>query len=289
MSELTPIAFPAAQIKVYGSKILVGTPWQKQVCPITALCTAMVTDTRRCASALHWGDAFVAHSRNTLGDLFLNSNCEWMLMVDDDMVIPFGNAQYYRHLTGMNLPEPFASFHTIDRLLSHKKTLVGALYFGRQGVPGKTNGVYAECVTNPQEAAFAHKGPHNMIKPTKWVGTGCMMVHRSVLEDIEKKFPRLARGPQKKGGHWFTSCEASLLDQLEKLQTQMLTGPLDGQKAYKAVEFISNMLAQAKAENPNMEAGEDVSFCLRAAAAGHLPYVDLGLVCGHAGLAIFGL
>ena len=34
--------------------------------------------------------------------------------------------------------------------------------------------------------------------------------------------------------------------------------------------------------------GEDVTFCIRAAAAGHQPHVDLGLICGHQGSKIYG-
>lgn len=281
------IAQPAASIKVYGSKILIGTPWYKSACPLTAFCVTQLTDSRRCASTLHWGDAFVAHSRNTLGDVLLNSKCEWMLMIDDDMVVPFGNANWFRWATGMNLPEPFASFNAIDRLLSHGKSLVGALYFGRQGDPKKSGAVYAEAAMNQQEAIYARKGPYNLIKPVRWVGTGCVLVHRTVFEDIGKKFPRLARSPGK-CGNYFTSCEASLIDQLELLQGQLLTGPLDGTKAYKAVEGINAMVALAKAEN-TLGDGEDVSFCKRAAAAGHLPHIDMGLVCGHIGNACFGI
>ena len=33
--------------------------------------------------------------------------------------------------------------------------------------------------------------------------------------------------------------------------------------------------------------GEDVSFCLRAQAAGHVPHVDLGLRCGHVGNYVY--
>lgn len=281
------IAHPAVSIKTYGSKILIGMPWYKSVCPRTAFSVAQLTDSRRTASALHFGDAYVVHTRNSLGDLFLSSKCEWMLMVDDDTICPFGNARWFRVNTGMNIPEPFASFHTIDRLLSHGKTLVGALYFGRQGTPGKTGAVYAEAAMNAQEAEYAHRGPYNLIKPTRWVGTGCMMIHRSVFEDIEKKFPRLAR-QNGKGGNYFTSTEASLLDRLELLKTQMLNGPLDGQKAYKAVEGVVSALAVAKSEN-TLGFGEDVSFCARATASGHMPHIDMGLICGHVGEICFGL
>lgn len=113
-----------------------------------------------------------------------------------------------------------------------------------------------------------------------------MLIHRSVFEDIEKRFPRIARGPDKKGGQWFTSSEVSLVDQMEKAK-EALEGPLTGEKAYKALQLLEAATASAKTEN-NLGCGEDVSFCLRAKAAGHQPYVDMGLVCGHLGHCVYG-
>src|ERR1035437_8639863 len=181
-------------------------------------------------------------------------------------------------------PEKFLAWNAIDRLMSHKKSLVGALYFGRHplGPP-----VYNEAGMSPQEAEYARRGPYDLVKPTRWVGTGCMLVHRSVFEDIEKKFPRLSRGLDKRGGNWFTSTEASVLGQLQALQDQLQLGPLDGGKAYKALDGVTSILSRAQAEN-SLGFGEDVSFCLRASASGHQPHVDMGLICGHLGTFCFG-
>lgn len=234
---------------------------------------------------LNFGDAFVAHSRNSCADVFLASSCDWFLTIDDDMVVPFGNATWFKAHTGFtDFPEKFLAWNAIDRLMSHNKSLVGALYFGRHqhGPP-----VYNEAGMSPPEAEYARKGPYDLIKPTRWVGTGCMLIHRLVFEDIEKKFPRLSRGPDKKGGNWFTSTEASMLQELQVLQDRLQSGPLDGSKAYTALDGINAVLARARAEN-SLGFGEDVSFCLRASAAGHQPYVDMGLLCGHLGTFCFG-
>jgi len=167
--------------------------------------------------------------------------------------------------------------------MSHGKTLVGALYFARHkhGPP-----VYGEGAL-PEEARYARSGPHDLAKPTRWVGTGCLLSHRSVFEDIEKRFPRLARGADKKGGNWFTSTEASLLQRVEAVYAGLSSGPLTGDHAYKALTGLTEALAAAKAENP-LGCGEDVSFCSRAAAAGHVPHVDMGLICGHLGNCVYG-
>lgn len=276
---------PPDSVTLYQRKVMVVLPWWKQVSPITAFCVAQLIDRRRTSSMLNFGDAFVAHSRNSCVDVFLESPCEWYFTIDDDMVIPFGNSAWFKAHTGFtDFPEEYLRMNALDRLMSHKKSLVGALYFGRhqEGPP-----VYNEGGASPQEAAFARKAPHNLIKPTKWVGTGCMLVHRSVFEDIERKFPRLARGLEGRGGNWFTSTEASMVGQVQHLRDALQSGPLDGNKAYSAMAGLEEIVARANSEN-TLGFGEDVSFCLRAAAAGHQPHVDMGLVCGHLGHFCFG-
>ena len=184
---------PSAEaVVVYHKKVMVVLPWWKQVSPITAFCVAQLIDRRRTSSMLNFGDAFIAHSRNSCVDIFLQSPCDWYLTIDDDMIVPFGNAKWFQAHTGFDdFPEKFLGLNAIDRLMSHKKSLVGALYFGRHrnGPP-----VYNEGGASAEEAAYARRAPYDLVKPTRWVGTGCMLVHRSVFEDIEKKFPRLARG-----------------------------------------------------------------------------------------------
>lgn len=274
------ISHPAPAFVSYGKKILVGLPWQKITNPVTAFCVSRLVDSRRCACTLNFGDAFVAHTRNSIGDTFLASDLEWLLMVDDDMVLPIGSAEVFRAYTGFDFPEKFMSMHVIDRLMSHGKTLVGALYFGRQSLGSPA--VFNEAAANKLVGEQFRKCPKDELRQTRWVGTGCMLIHRKVFEDIEKKFPRLARGGDKKGGHWFTSCEAGLLDRLEGLRDGFRGKQLDGQSAYTLLAELEKSLALAKQEN-TLGYGEDVSFCMRAAAAGHPAFVDLGLRCGHLG------
>jgi len=274
------ISHPPTAFVSYGKKILIGLPWQKITNPITAFCVSRLADSRRCATTLNFGDAFVAHTRNSIGDTFLASDLEWLLMIDDDMVPPIGSAEVFRAYTGFDFPEEFMSMHTIDRLMSHGKTLVGALYYGRQSMTSPA--VFNEGAAQKLISDQFRRGPYDSIRQTRWVGTGCILIHRKVFEDIEKKFPRLARGSNKKGGNWFTSCEAGLLDRLEALRDSFRGKQLDGQSAYTLMEGLEKSLALAQQEN-TLGCGEDVAFALRAAAAGHPSYVDLGLRCGHLG------
>lgn len=274
---------PLSTLTVLQKKVMLVLPWLKHTNPLTAFCAMQLADRRRTSTMLNFGDAFVAHSRNSCADHFLQSNMEWMLTIDDDMVIPFGSKNWFNAHTGFNLPDKFAGLNAVDRLLSHGKTLVGALYFGRHAKGGP---VYNEA-SRPDEAEYARRAPHDLIKPTRWVGTGCMLIHRSVYEDIEKKFPRLGRGANKMGGQWFSSSEHTSMDWIDRTRQMLSEGPMDGRKAMKAFEMLEQASAEAK-KNSSLAMGEDVQFCIRAKESGHQPFVDMGLVCGHMGHTIFG-
>lgn len=259
-----------------GRSVYIALPWYKTTNPRTAFSLMAMLDRRRMAVSLDFGDAFVAHSRNKLADGFLRTNFEWMLMVDDDNVPPFGNAALYNSFTGFNLPEKFAGMNGIDRLLSHNKTLIGGLYRGRWE---HSRPIFAE---GPSVEKWIESGPKDEIRPTKWVGFGFLLMHRSVLLDIEARFPHLARKSDGTGGNWFTSSEhdlrhavKSLLDSTEELSTGEM-------------RELLRMAMQTSDRNSNLGVGEDVQLCRRAFQAGHQCYVDTGLIVGHLGEFCFG-
>src|SRR5712664_356833 len=165
---LPVVAHPPQSVRIFDKRVMIVMPWLKHVSPITSFCVAQLMDKRRTSSMLNFGDAFVAHSRNNCADIFLETNLEWMICIDDDMVVPFGNANWFNAHTGWNIAEPFASFNAIDRLLSHNKTLVGALYFAKySGGPA----VYGEGNADVKTQDLARTCPQNLLRPTRWVGT----------------------------------------------------------------------------------------------------------------------
>lgn len=264
-----------------NKKVCICLPWYKSTAPRTSFSVTALCDRKKTAVMLDFGDAFIAHSRNKLADNFLKSNMEWMLTIDDDMVVPFGNAKLFNSFTGFNIPEEFAGRNTIDRLLSHGKTLVGGLYFGRW-VNGKP--VYAEGGESKQEEDFARQGPHDLLKPTRWVGTGCMLIHRTVFTDIEKTFPHLARNNKGVAGQWFTSSEHDTVHAVSEALKLL-------EDSHDNVSLVHKILLDARRKSnkfSGMGVGEDVVFCHRAAQSGHPAYVDLGLLCGHTGDFCFG-
>lgn len=259
------------------SRVLVIMPWYKAVTPMTSLCVAQLADKRRVGLMQNSGDAFVAHTRNACIREFLKTDYEYSLWIDDDMVVPCGIPKWFRAHTGWSkFPDPFASFNAIDRLLSHNKSIVGGLYFGR--APGGPP-VYAEGMSFKPEAEYARKAPYDLIKPTNWVGFGCVLIHRSVFEDIVKRYPRLDQ-------HWCTSSEHTLVESVERTIRMLENGPMTGEKALCAYEMLSAAEKQMRAIS-NLGVGEDVILCRRARESGHQVYIDMGLVCGHVGHKVY--
>jgi hypothetical protein len=266
--------------------IMIAMPWYKSTNPLTAFSVMGLIDRSRTAVCMNFGDAFIVHSRNTLADMFLQSKLEWMLTIDDDMVVPFGNGKWLNSYGGFDIPKPFCDFNTIDRLMSHDKTLVGALYFGRWRSGGP---MFAEGMRNGPLTAYARKGPYDKLLKTKWVGTGCMLIHRSVFLDIEKKFPSLARNRENgtRGGNWFTSSEHEISNAVNASVKMLEEKPGDPETAINVLQRLLSAQNQSK-DNSSLGTGEDVIFCNRARVSGHQPHVDLGLVCGHVGSDVFG-
>lgn len=274
----------SAEAQWDGKRVIMLLPFYKTTSPLTSFCLMGLLDKAKVSVIMSFGDAFIAHSRNKLAYQFLKTNVEYAFWVDDDMLIPFGNPEWFNAYTGFNLPPRFAGMHALNRLMSHNKTIVGGTYFGRRwgGRP-----VYSEGASQKDEADFARRGPVDRIKPTRWVGTGALLTHRQVFLDIEKKFPELAR-INDNPGHWFTSSEHDLL----QASTEALDILNDERVAEKArLNQVRELLHKGRYHSmahSKLGMGEDVQFCIRAAQAGHQPYVDLGLYCGHVGQYCYG-
>lgn len=264
-------------VLIENRQVMLALPWYKTTNPRTAFALMSMMDRKRMAVSLDFGDAFVAHARNKLADHFLRSKHEWCLFVDDDNIPPFGNAALYNSFTGFNLPDKFAGMHGIDRLLSHGKTLIGGMYRGRwaHGKP-----IFSE---GPGLEKWIEGGPRDEIRPTKWVGFGWVLVHRTVFTDIEKKFPALARGPDGKGGNWFSSSEHDLVRAVGAALKSLDDGTTPENLRIELEQGL-----RLSHHNSNLGVGEDVQFCRRAAQAGHQTFIDLGCIVGHLGEACYG-
>lgn len=274
-----------------GRKVCLLLPFYKSTHPVTAFSLLGMVDRTKIGVIMNFGDAFIAHVRNTLAKQFLDSGIEWAMMVDDDMIVPWGNAAWFNRMTGFNLPDKFAGLHAASRLLSHGKTLVGSLYFGRNRA-GKP--MYAEGMASADQTKWLRaNAPLDQVQPTKWVGTGCILIHRDVFTDIEKKFPQLARDPNRKdvvggSGHWFSSSEHDIVEETQRAIEILNDHAMPETARIDRAAKLLHTARQRSKINSALGTGEDVQFCVRAAQAGHQPHVDLGLLCGHIGSQCFG-
>lgn len=267
-----------------GRKVLIALPWYRAACPLTTFSLLAMMDRSRYAVSLNFGDAFVTHARNKLATQFINSKLDWMWTVDDDMIFPWGDAHWFNQHTGLGLPEKFASFHALDRLMSAGKTLIGVTYFGRaEDRPP----VFADGLAMNQE--LLRRGPRDEVRPVKWVGTGGMLTHRSVFLDIEKKFPHLSREENHGIGQYYTSSEHDLhlaIDEVLRICEDADRNDGGGVGA----KTIQNILTRAKHKakiHSGLGMGEDVQMCVRATQSNHQPFVDLGCWAGHVGGAVY--
>lgn len=262
-----------------GKQVCLLLPWYKSTSPMTALSLMAMLDRSKMGIIMAFGDAFISHTRNRLATDFLKSGIEWSFWADDDMIFPMGNAEWFNKVTHLNLPPKFAGEHTINRLLSHKKTLVGGLYFGRT-LEGKP--MFCEGATSKMTASEIRAiAPTDKLLPTRWAATGCLLVHKSVYTDISKNFPALEHS-------WFSPSEHDLVAQSRKIVEILRDQSISAEKKVEAATEQMKVALQKTKNWSALGTGEDVIFCLRAGQSGHQPHVDLGVVCGHIGHSVYG-
>jgi hypothetical protein len=109
------------------------------------------------------------YARELLINNFLEeSGSEWLWIVDTDMEVPRG---------------------ALDRLLSHNKKVVSAMYFSRGDhtwpIPFQMEPIHHW----PKTRMFNY--PKNALVEAGATGHGCLLLHRTVLEKLEPPYSRL--------------------------------------------------------------------------------------------------
>jgi GT2 family glycosyltransferase len=103
-------------------------------------------------------------------------------MIDDDIIPSIGRPAWYRNWVAgaRNINDTILQRHVLHRLIGSGKTLVAGAYFGRQ------EGGALMCANTA--LATQAKSYEDRVVEVDWVGTGCMLIHRRVFEDIRAKF-----------------------------------------------------------------------------------------------------
>jgi hypothetical protein len=145
----------------------------------------------------------IVRSRNMLAKRFLASGCTWSLWVDCDVAAPIANGNYFRWLTGStNISNEACEYDVVERLLSHRKPIVGAVYASRR--------YHGALVIQPEIRPRSHedkllanqirRGQGQGLAGVEWLGFGCCLVHREVFLEVQRRYPGLA--PQEELAPW---------------------------------------------------------------------------------------
>lgn len=140
----------------------------------------LIPDGRQMRVLCHAGG--IVAGRNEVAEQFLETECEWLFLIDSDM--------------------GFAA-DTVDRLIasagtSEPRPVVGGLCFSlRRDTPGEFYGMkYVvvptcfEFVDTPDEVGFRSilDYPRDTLMEVSGTGAACLMVHRSAVEAVKAKF-----------------------------------------------------------------------------------------------------
>lgn len=279
-----------------GKEVFIGLPQYKFTNPATLFSLLGIWDRAKFGAIMRYGDAFIAHTRNRIAHEFLQTGKEWLWWVDDDVVFPLGNAAWYNTHTGLNLPEKFAAVHTPTRLRQHGKSIVSGLYFGRSA---NGRAVYAEALiatqSGNQENEYAKKAPVDELRPASWCGTGCLMTHRKVYEDIQAKYPHLAPQHPSEPFHFFSNASDGIMRAFGDMKERVVSATDAvkngrGAEAEQTLVDLHKLMLDAEASTireSRLQQGEDHTFGLRARTAGHQSFVDLAVRCGHVGTKVY--
>lgn len=185
----TPEGLPQYLTEFAGRDIMVGFPCYKSTNPVTAFAlVALALDFGRdkIRFDMRIGDAMIQHSRDRLVHAFLQTDAKYLLMMDDDIIPSIGRPGWMREWVhaARNVPETPLQRHIVHRLVNSGKTVVGGAYFGRQ------EGGKLMCSDHALEKHVRQFD--DFIVPVDWVGTGCILIHRRVFDDIREMFPELA-------------------------------------------------------------------------------------------------
>lgn len=176
---------PSYRCEFEGRDIFVGFPCYKTTNPVTAFALiAMALDFGRDKIRFDMaiGDSKIEHARNRLAHKFLETDAKWLLMLDDDIIPCIGRPEWSKYWVQnlRGVPDLPLKRHVLHRLMGAGKTLVGASYFGRQEG--------GALMASDQSLSPRARAYDDAVVEVDWVATGCMLVHRSVFEDIREKF-----------------------------------------------------------------------------------------------------
>lgn len=192
------------------------------------------------------------HNRNLIAAEFLKSQAEWLFWIDADTLVPVG---------------------ALERLLSHGRTLVSGLYYGKYDPhPPIAYTVYNGAFTPIDKTIRWERGE---IIPVDATGMGCMLTHRSVYEDILANFKVF----QVPGGGLVTVHNSDVIgspDEKHEHDGKVYRGQL--RLRLKEPDLTNMRFPFFMIEHIRTE---DMYFFDKARRVGHSPVLDTSVECQH--------
>ena len=227
-------------------------------------------------------DSLICRARDKLAASFLASDCEWQLQLDNDIIFPYGMgpelAQFYANWMDKETFNLFLNegvfkhalqLNAIDEILrsgiADNKKIVGGFYFWRGGERNFNQAgsiVEQELQGEGQTLEFKLREDNYLV--TDKISTGFLLVHRSVYEAIEKKYPELSY-----------DVPPLIPDTpTHAYYTPNITEEEIDEPGYPEGKF-------------NFYRSEDYAFAWRAKQCGFEPCLNLNILLGHLGKTIY--
>ena len=182
---------PSYRAEFAGRDIFVGFSANKATNPITTLALINI--------ALDFGrdkirfdissDEYNFYkSRNDLAEKFLATDAKWLLLLDNNIIPSIGRPQWAKATIGAarNVHDSHLQKHIVHRLIGAGKSLVGAAYCA--------NADDASIDCSKTDLGKKARVCTDSVEAVDWVGSGCLLIHRRVLQDIKKKFHDIKHG-----------------------------------------------------------------------------------------------
>ena len=193
-------------------------------------------------------------NRNMIARRFLQSDAEWMFWVDADNV------------------NPIASVRRLLDTAGDTRTLVSGLYFTKEKNPIPVIYVHSE------HGRYRHltQWERGEIIPIEAAGMNCCLMHRSVLEDIDKNYVSLRMSV---GGDIAVHRDDIEGDVFKEKADPTDDKVIDGQWRFRV--FTPHEPVNVPFFELRFGRTEDMGFFEKARRVGHQLWVDTSVECGH--------
>ena len=195
-------------------------------------------------------------NRNTIAEMFLETDSEWLFFIDTDTIVPDG---------------------TIRRLLDMDVTLASGLYYGK----GQNHPPIAY-IRIPETGLYrpldkVYQWERGEILPVDAAGAGCLLIHRTVFEDIKKNYVEVQRVGS--GGVYI-------------IHNDDIRGKIVGGQVNNSDNLVIQGQHRVRVMGKTFEKPfpyficeygrtEDMHFFEVAKRVGHQAYLDTSIECGH--------